>query len=110
MPKAYVEPPPLTAPKCLIRPPAPPPPEQPPLPAAREATCDDRQDDDGDSLADCADSDCFDAPNCQAGQSDERDDQRCSDWIDNDGDGSVDCEDEDCSLQAVTFCYPANAR
>jgi hypothetical protein len=81
----------------------PPPPEQPPPPPqlAREATCDDRQDDDGDSLADCADSDCFDAPNCQAGQSDERDDQRCSDWIDNDGDGAVDCEDEDCANGAL---------
>ena len=29
-------------------------------------------------------------------------------WIELEGEAF--CEDEDCSLQAVTFCYPANAR
>jgi hypothetical protein len=87
----------------------PPPPEQPqppPAAAGREQICDDRQDEDGDGLADCADSDCWEAQHCQAGQSDERDNLHCADWIDNDGDGAVDCEDDDCTNgPAVTVCH-----
>lgn len=70
--------------------------EQQPPQASRETACNDRQDDDGDGLPDCADADCFDDAVCQAGTSEERDDRRCSDWVDNDADGLVDCEDDDC--------------
>lgn len=81
-------------------------PEPPPPPqsAARETVCDDRRDDDGDGLTDCADADCFDHPHCQAGGEEERTDERCSDWIDNDGDGAVDCEDDDCNAAHITVC------
>lgn len=75
-----------------------------PPPPARESICDDRQDDDGDGLADCADADCFEDARCHAGGSDERTNERCADWIDNDGDGSVDCEDADCSGPGITVC------
>jgi hypothetical protein len=71
---------------------------------SREEICDDRIDNDGDGLVDCADADCFDAPNCHAGGSEERTNEACSDWIDNDGDGAVDCEDSDCQVPGITVC------
>ncbi|HJL18709.1 MAG TPA: hypothetical protein RMH99_23810 [Sandaracinaceae bacterium LLY-WYZ-13_1] len=76
-------------------------------PASRpehESICDNRQDDDGDGLPDCADADCFETEHCHAGGEQERTNDRCSDWIDNDGDGAVDCEDDDCSRQGITVC------
>jgi hypothetical protein len=76
----------------------------PPAPAAHERVCDDRRDDDGDGLADCADADCFEVEHCRAGGSDERTDLQCSDWVDNDGDSSVDCEDDDCNAPDITVC------
>ncbi len=76
----------------------------PPPPPAVEAVCDDRQDNDGDGLVDCADADCFDAPICHAGGRDERTNQACSDFIDNDGDQMVDCEDADCQTPGITVC------
>lgn len=80
--------------------------EPPPPPAAStESNCSDGRDDDGDEMIDCADADCFEAPNCLAGGNSERNDQRCGDWIDNDGDGLVDCEDSDCTHDPVTVCH-----
>jgi len=71
---------------------------------ARESTCDDRRDEDGDGLVDCADADCFSARACEAGQSAENTNAACSDWIDNDGDDAIDCDDEDCNGPGVTRC------
>lgn len=85
-------------------PPTPPPPPEVAVRASRETVCDDHQDDDGDGLPDCADSDCFDDAHCQAGGSEERTNDSCSDWIDNDGDGAVDCEDADCTADHITVC------
>lgn len=70
-----------------------------------ETACDDRADDDGDGMVDCADADCFESPHCEIGGGEERNDERCSDWVDNDGDGAVDCEDPDCSGNGVTVCH-----
>ncbi|MBW2463735.1 MAG: hypothetical protein JRH11_18940 [Deltaproteobacteria bacterium] len=89
------------------RPPPPPQVVDPPTAEARpirETVCDDRQDDDGDGLADCADADCFGNPICEAGGNTERNNDRCSDWIDNDGDGAVDCDDDECSGPGITVC------
>ncbi len=69
-----------------------------------ETVCDDRRDDDGDGLPDCADADCFSNPVCEAGGNAERSNDRCSDWIDNDGDGAVDCDDSECSGPGITVC------
>ncbi|HHH28734.1 MAG TPA: hypothetical protein ENK57_10375, partial [Polyangiaceae bacterium] len=103
------EPPPPTGtamPREDLAPPNPPPPPPPPPPAEprRETICDNRQDEDGDGLADCADADCFDNPHCQAGGDEERTNDACSDWVDNDGDGAVDCEDDDCNAPHITVC------
>lgn len=84
-----------------LTPPVTPTPEARP---SRETICTDHQDDDGDGLPDCADSDCFDAPSCHAGGSDERTNAACQDWVDNDGDAAVDCDDQDCQTALVTVC------
>jgi len=76
----------------------------------REAVCDDRRDDDGDGLVDCADADCFEIERCQAGGSEERTNAACSDWIDNDGDGAVDCDDQDCNRRGLTVCLGSDRR
>lgn len=70
-----------------------------------EIDCENRIDDDGDAMVDCADSDCFQHPACEFGSGTERNNETCSDWIDNDGDGAIDCEDEDCEGNAVTVCH-----
>jgi hypothetical protein len=72
--------------------------------SSAERMCEDGQDDDGDGMVDCADADCFEAANCQAGGSEERTDRACSDWIDNDGDGAVDCDDQDCNVEHIRVC------
>jgi hypothetical protein len=79
------------------------PPVEEPRPT-RETVCDDRRDDDGDGLPDCADADCFGNPVCEAGGNAERNNDRCSDWIDNDGDGAVDCDDTECNANGITVC------
>jgi len=62
---------------------------------ATETVCDDGQDNDGDGLADCDDSDCDGTTTCvEPGN--------CDDGIDNDGDGLVDCNDSDCD--GTTTC------
>ncbi len=75
----------------------PPPPPVVPVAPTRETACNDRVDDDGDGMVDCADADCFGNTLCEAGGSEERTPAACSDWIDNDGDAGVDCEDPDCA-------------
>ncbi|MBX3273505.1 MAG: hypothetical protein KF729_24795 [Sandaracinaceae bacterium] len=90
-----------------IDPPVPGQPASPPMqpaPPARETICDDRIDNDGDGLTDCADADCFGHPHCEAGGREERTNEACSDWIDNDGDGAIDCEDDDCQAPHITVC------
>ena len=99
----------LSASPTSEEPPEPPPQEtrelNPPPHQTRELNCNDQQDDDNDTMIDCADADCFENSICEAGTGEERNDQRCSDWIDNDGDGFVDCEDSDCTGPAVTVCH-----
>ncbi len=72
--------------------------------SSTETHCNDRLDDDHDGLVDCADADCFDAPNCQAGGTDENTEAACRDWLDNDGDGAVDCDDQDCQVPEIRAC------
>ena len=57
--------------------------------------CDNGEDDDGDGLADCEDSDCACKPPAEV----------CDNGIDDDGDGAADCEDADCAEDAS--CRPA---
>lgn len=79
-----------------------PPPIAGPPPAAKvdmpttETVCNDRVDNDGDTVVDCGDADCASNPACQADGQPEYTEERCSDWIDNDGDGAFDCDDSDC--------------
>ncbi|MEL6186091.1 MAG: hypothetical protein AAFU79_15810 [Myxococcota bacterium] len=75
-----------------------------PGPTGREANCEDRIDDDGDSLTDCLDSDCYDLPVCRTVGGLENTDLLCSDGIDNDSDGAPDCEDKDCHRLGLTAC------
>lgn len=69
-----------------------------------ETDCQNRVDDDGDGLTDCADADCYNTELCKSSGGLENTDEKCSDFIDNDGDGSVDCEDMDCSAQSIAVC------
>ncbi len=69
-----------------------------------ETQCSDGADDDGDSMVDCADADCYKDPHCEAGGSPENNNDACADWIDNDGDGNVDCDDSECQGRGVTVC------
>jgi hypothetical protein len=71
---------------------------------AKEEVCNDKVDNDGDSVLDCGDSDCKDESYCKADGKPEGGNARCSDWIDNDGDGQIDCEDQECKLASVTVC------
>lgn len=71
---------------------------------AHERVCDDREDDDHDSMVDCADADCFADPHCAEGGGEERNDEACSDFVDNDGDGAMDCIDSDCDGPGITVC------
>jgi hypothetical protein len=76
----------------------------------KELNCSDHVDEDGDGLVDCADSDCFRDPVCQAGGAGENNNERCSDWIDNDGDGMIDCDDQDCMGPGVTAVAARGSR
>jgi subtilisin-like proprotein convertase family protein len=69
-----------------------PPPDAPP----GVEDCDNTTDDDGDTLADCADSDCAAAPNCTGGEVTAQE-ALCNDSFDNDGDGQMDCNDTTCA-------------
>ena len=57
--------------------------------------CDNGIDDDRDGRADCADTDCAAAANCQPAP-----DEICDNGIDDDEDGAADCDDTDCSEAA----------
>lgn len=80
-----------------------PPPIAGPPPAAKvdtpttETVCNDRVDNDGDTVVDCGDADCANNPACQPDGQPEYTEERCSDWVDNDGDGAFDCDDSDCA-------------
>jgi len=52
--------------------------------------CDNTTDDDGDTLADCADPDCTGTTACPTGEI-------CGNTTDDDGDGAVDCADAECA-------------
>lgn len=69
-----------------------------------ETQCNDRMDDDGDSLIDCLDSDCYHLPICKSAGGLENTDVLCSDGIDNDNDGAKDCEDKDCLRAGLSAC------
>ncbi|MBL91771.1 MAG: hypothetical protein CMH56_08185 [Myxococcales bacterium] len=71
----------------------------------RETNCKDGIDNDGDTVYDCSDADCFAEAHCQPGQGEENSDATCGDWVDNDGDGVKDCEDMDCKAPGITTCY-----
>jgi len=73
-------------------------------PIAIETDCTDRIDNDGDSMLDCADADCYESEACKSAGGLENTDLFCSDWIDNDGDGATDCDDVDCLRGGVTVC------
>jgi hypothetical protein len=79
----------------------PPPPD--PL-ASPETACDNGIDDDGDTVADCADADCKGEMGCKPDGKPENTDERCGDWIDNDGDGSTDCDDAQCTRPNIAAC------
>ena len=68
---------------------------KPDLPTT-ETVCNDRVDNDGDTVFDCGDADCANDPACKPDGQPEYTEERCSDWIDNDGDGAFDCDDSDC--------------
>jgi hypothetical protein len=55
-----------------------------------ETVCDDGLDDDEDGIADCDDSDCTGAPECEPLA------EVCTGGADEDGDSYVDCDDDDC--------------
>jgi hypothetical protein len=71
---------------------------------ATETDCTNAADDDGDSMADCADADCFEHPTCEPGRGSEQTNEACSDWIDNDADARVDCDDTDCQAPTLGVC------
>ena len=71
---------------------------------SREVNCEDRIDEDGDSLTDCLDSDCYDLPVCRTAGGLENTNLLCSDGIDNDADGAPDCDDKDCHRLGITAC------
>jgi hypothetical protein len=72
--------------------------------SSTELNCSDSLDNDGDTVFDCADADCFDAPECSQKTGREQTDAACQDFIDNDDDGYLDCEDHDCLVDEVTVC------
>ena len=96
---APAQPPAATAP---AQPPAAPPAEA--TKPAHETNCHDRIDNDGDTVVDCADADCYNAPECKPSGVPENTNSLCSDFIDNDGNGEIDCEDPGCQGPGVTVC------
>ncbi|MBM4279418.1 MAG: hypothetical protein FJ137_01200 [Deltaproteobacteria bacterium] len=72
--------------------------------AAKETNCTDHEDNDGDTVYDCGDTDCDAEPHCKPDGKPEGTNERCSNWIDDDGDGLIDCEDQECKLSQITVC------
>jgi hypothetical protein len=71
---------------------------------AKETNCADGVDEDGDTVTDCADADCFAAEDCMHKDGSENSNDACQDFLDNDDDGYLDCEDHDCQVESVTVC------
>jgi hypothetical protein len=71
---------------------------------AKETVCNDRIDNDGDSVVDCGDADCESDAACKVTGVREQNDALCSDFIDNDGNGKIDCDDPSCQGSGVTAC------
>jgi hypothetical protein len=69
-----------------------------------ETDCRDGEDNDGDSVIDCGDSDCDAQPHCKPDGKPENTNEKCGNWIDDDGDGLIDCEDQECKLSKITVC------
>jgi hypothetical protein len=69
-----------------------------------ETNCNDKIDNDGDSLTDCFDADCYGKPECKSSGGPENTNELCSDGVDNDNDGAIDCADLDCQRLGVTAC------
>lgn len=63
---------------------------------ATETECSDGSDNDGDTVYDCGDADCYQNAVCKPDGKPENSNERCHDWVDNDSDGFIDCEDIDC--------------
>jgi hypothetical protein len=63
--------------------------------------CDNGIDDDGDTMTDCADTDCATALECNL--------EICDNGTDDNGDGAVDCDDEDCTESAACTTFPREA-
>ena len=103
-PPPEAAPAPAPTPEAPAPQPAPEPPSEPARSADRETDCKNRIDDDGDSVTDCADADCYDRPECKPGGQAESTNLLCSDWIDNDGDGALDCDDTDCQAKDIAAC------
>ncbi|MEC9071919.1 MAG: hypothetical protein VX938_06040 [Myxococcota bacterium] len=74
------------------------------LAADSETICGNGADEDGDGLADCADSDCSKDPACAPDGGSENTNARCSDWVDNDDNGAVDCDDVACQGSDIPAC------
>ncbi|MEC9465109.1 MAG: hypothetical protein VX834_04955 [Myxococcota bacterium] len=72
--------------------------------ADKEQVCDDRKDDDGDGMVDCADADCIKTDACKPDGEPENTDARCSDWLDNDENGAIDCDDQACKAPNIKAC------
>ena len=72
--------------------------------AHAQEKCDNGVDDDGDTVYDCGDADCFNDPICAPDGQPENSDKRCGDWIDNDSDGHLDCDDSDCYGVGIRIC------
>ncbi len=72
--------------------------------AHAQEQCDNGIDDDGDTVYDCGDANCFSDPVCAPDGQPENTNKRCGDWIDNDGDGQLDCDDSDCYGVGITKC------
>ena len=71
---------------------------------ATETVCNDGQDNDADSMMDCADKDCSADAACQPTGASENSDALCSDWVDNDGNGQMDCDDVACYGAGIVAC------
>jgi hypothetical protein len=71
---------------------------------AKETNCTDHEDNDGDTVYDCGDTDCDAEAHCKPDGRPEGTNERCSNWIDDDGDGLIDCEDQECKLSQITVC------
>ena len=71
---------------------------------SKESNCSDGKDEDGDTVLDCGDADCFADAACKPDGNPENTEARCGDWVDNDSDGKTDCDDSDCTVPGINAC------